>query len=134
MKKLMITGLLAVALSGAYAQRHSGGVVVVRPRTTYIVGSGFYSPYYSPFYSSFYSPFNSPFGFGSQLGQRSVQPKPTKLDQTMADIEHEYSQRISSARAALSGKEKRDEVRRLKEARDAEIDLAKRNYYKESNT
>lgn len=127
MKKLLLTGILAVALSGAFAQGHRG-TVVVRPRTV-IVGGGFYSPYYSPFYSSFYGPY----GWGYPY-QPTVQARPSKLDQTIADIEHDYSERISSARAALDGKEKRAEVKRLKEERDAEIDLAKRNYYKRNKT
>ena len=122
-----MTGIIALALSGAFAQGHRG-TVVVRPRTV-IVGGGFYSPYYSPFYSPFYSPY----GWGYPYGQSGVQARPSKLDQEVADIEHDYSQRISSARADLSGKEKREEVRRLKEARDAEIDIAKRNYYKKRN-
>ncbi len=120
-----MTGILVATLSSAlWAQGHRGSVIV-RPRvSTVIVGGSLYSPYYSPFYS--------PFGWGYPYNS-GVQARPSKLDQTVADIEHDYAERISSARTALSGKEKRMEIKRLKEARDAEIDLAKRNYYKDRN-
>ena len=123
MKKILIAGLLAMTLSGVFAQKRGFSGAVLRPRATVIINSGFYSPYYSFWYS--------PFGWGYPYPY--VQPRPSKLDQTVADIQHDYDQRISSARSSLSGKEKRVEVRKLKENRDAAIDLAKRNYYRHSS-
>ncbi len=123
MKKLIVTLLLAASVSGAFAQR--GHVIVTRPayrpHTTVVVGGGFYSPFYSP-YGWYGYPYYEP----------AVPYRPSKLDQEIADINHDYAERIESARMdkAISGKERRHEIRELKEARDHEIDLAKRDYYK----
>ena len=122
MKKLMIMLLLAGTISGVSAQRgHVGGGAYYRPRTTVVVGGGFYSPFYSPFY----------YGYPYYM-EPSVPYHASKLDQEIADINHDYAEKIESARMnnSISGKERRHEIRELKEERDRQIDLAKRNYYK----
>ncbi|MBS1628410.1 MAG: hypothetical protein JSR09_00510 [Bacteroidetes bacterium] len=123
MKKILLMMIFSSSCLLSSAQGHiiaRGGRGYYRPRTTVIVGGGFYYPYsYYPF--GYYPYYNMPY---------MLSARPSKLDQKIADIEHEYAQRIESARMDLKGKEKRHEIRQLKEARDHEIDMAKRNYYK----
>lgn len=125
MKKLMMLLLLAGVVSAASAQH--GRVMVrpaYRPHTTVVIGGGFYSPYYSPY--GFYGyPY---YGFAP-----SVQPAPSKLDQEIADINHDYSEKIESARMdnSLTGKARRQQIRALKHERDQAIDDAKRDYYRQ---
>src|SRR5476651_2020595 len=122
MKKILIMLLIAGTISGVSAQlRGHVAVGSYRPRTTVVVGGGFYSP--------FYSPFN--YGYPYYM-EPSVPYHASKLDQEIADINHDYSERIESARMdnSVSGKERRHEIRELKEERDHQIDLAKRDYYK----
>ncbi len=126
MKKIVFILLVSVTLAGgiASAQGHRvGGGAYYRPHTTVVIGGGLYSPYYSPFGYFGYPYYAAP----------GVAARPSKLDQEIEDINHDYAQRIESARmdTGLTGKEKRHQVRELKEARDREIDLAKRDYYKQ---
>ncbi|MBS1639630.1 MAG: hypothetical protein JSR12_06200 [Bacteroidetes bacterium] len=125
MKKMLLMMIFTVSCLFSIAQGHviaRGYGGYYRPRTTVIVSGGYYYPYsYYPFgYYGYYPYYNTPY----------VNARPSKLDQKIADIEHEYAERIESARMDLKGKEKRHEIRQLKEAKDHEIDMAKRDYYK----
>ncbi len=124
MKKLFIIMLITGIFTGEYAQaQHRFGGVYVRPSTTLVIGGGFYSPFYPAFgyygYPYYYSP--------------SVAARPSKLDQEIADINHDYDQRISSVRMndAITGKDRRQQIKELKAARDNEIEQAKKDYYKQ---
>src|ERR1700733_4135836 len=126
MKKLLIIVMSLSLVLGASAQRgfHGGGYIHSGPRV--IVGGGFYSPYYyGPFYSPFYSPFY-PYGYYG-YGYR-----PSKLDMQIQDIKNDYKDRIWSVKndQTLTHKEKRKQIRQLKQERDKDINDAKLNYYK----
>jgi len=125
MKKLLLILFLMCFLSvTSFSQfrGHGGGAGYYRPRTTVIIGGYGYSPFYSPFGYYGYPYYGTP----------SIQYRPSKLDQEIADINHDYAEKIESARMdhSLSGKERRHEIRELKIARDREIDTARSNYYK----
>ena len=126
MKKLMsiliLAGIFYVNSFGQF-RGHGGGGVYYRPRTTVVIGGGFgYSPFYSPF---------GYYGY-PYYGEPVATAHPSKLDQEIADITHDYAERIESVRMDnnLRGKERRHEIRELKIARDKEIDDAKVSYYK----
>jgi hypothetical protein len=105
-----------------------------------VYGSGYYrAPVivhsYYPSYG-FGLGYGMGYGFGypySYYPSYGVAARPSKLDQAVADITHEYAQKIESARMdkTLSGKERRHEVKALKIERDQRIDDAKRNFYKQ---
>lgn len=122
MKKLIVIMVALVLTLGVSAQKRGGGGVYVRPRTYVVVGGGFGYPYYSPFYNPWYYP-----GYYGP----SYYHRPTKLEMQIADIRSDYSDRIWSAKhdTSLSHKERRHEVRRLKQERDKAIMDAKRNYH-----
>jgi len=124
MKKLLMIMLSVSILSVASAQRH--GVVVVRSYapvySSFNVGLGYgYSPFYNPYYYS-------PYGYNNSY-------RPSKLDNQIAEITHDYADKIESARLdkTLSGSERREEIRNLKKERDKEIDEAKINYHKQKS-
>lgn len=126
MKKLISTLILVGILNIAtFAQFHGhGGGAYYRPRTTVIIGGWGYSPFYSPF---------GYYGYGyPYYGAPLPIARPSKLDQEIADITHDYREKIESVRMdhSLSGKERRHKIRELRSERDNEIDKAKRNYYK----
>lgn len=125
MKKVMISSLLVIFVTTSFAA-HPGKTAFFRPRTTVILGSGLYAP-------MFYSPFWYGYPYYSYYMQPAITPAPSKLDQEIADITHDYAQRIESLRMdnSLKGKEKRQQIRALKEERDSKIDQAKRDYYKQ---
>src|SRR5579864_8145556 len=120
MKKLLIIVMSLSLALGASAQRgfHGGGYYYGGPRV--IVGGGFYAPYYGPFYSPFYSPFY-PYGY---YGYGS---RPSKLDMQIQDIKNDYKDRIWSLKQdkTLTHKEKRKQIRQLKQERDKDINDAK---------
>jgi hypothetical protein len=125
MKKLLISGLLVVFVTASFAN-YPGKLGYFRPRTTVIVSGGFYTP-------MLYAPFWYGYPYYNYYMQPGVTPAPSKLDQEIADITHDYEQKIESTRmdSSLKGKERRQEIRALKAERDSKIDLAKRNYYKQ---
>lgn len=125
MKKLIMCCLLIIVMGTVFAQ-HGGRAVVFHPRATVVLNSGIYMPL---LYSSLW--FSYPYyGYYMQPG---VSPAPSKLDQEIADITHDYTQKIKSARMdrSLKGKQRRQEICVLKSERDARIDLAKRHYYQQ---
>ncbi len=131
MKKLVILvvamGIFsAVAAAGPQSRGYVKGGYY-RPHT--VIVRGYYDPFYSPYYG---------WGFGYPYymypyGYPSAAPRPSKLDQEIADLEHDYSQKISSVRMdkSLSGKERRAHIKNLRAARRDAIDKAKMDYYKE---
>ena len=124
MKKIMMILLLMAMVAGASAMPggHMGGGFVRGPRTTVIVGGGFYSPFYAPF--GFYG---YPF-----YAYPSMPYRPTKLDLQIEDIKNDYSDKIASVKldSDLTGKERREKIRELKKERNDAILDARKNYYK----
>ncbi|PWV48906.1 hypothetical protein [Chitinophaga sp. S165] len=127
MKKIIAILLLAVTVQGASAmvpnapgRGFRGGGGFYHPRTTVVLGGGFYSPFYSPFY------------FGYPYPYAAAPYQPTKLDMQINDIKNEYADKIESVRLDkdLSGKERRAQVREFRRERDSAVLEAKRNYYK----
>ena len=121
MKKLIST-LLLVSIFFMHSQaqfRGHGGGIYFRPSTTLIIGGGWG---YAPFVYYGYPYYGTPIAV----------PRPSKLDQEIADINHDYSEKIESVRMdnSLSGKERRQKIRELRSERDKVIDDARRNYYK----
>lgn len=125
MKKLIISCFLVIVMDTVFAQ-HGGRAVVFRPRAAVVLNSGVYTPL---LYSSLW--FSYP--YYDYYMQPRVIPAPSKLDQEIADITHDYTQKIKSARMdhSLKGKQRRQDIRVLKSERDARIDLAKRHYYQQ---
>lgn len=120
-----------------------GGGGYYRPRTTVVVGThvpvyhhyyrltyyrpwyyhGWYRPffYYDPFFAGYYAP-----PYGNYY-------RPSNLDTEIADIKHNYDEKIESSRhdKSLTGKERRQEIRELKQEREDAIADAEKNYYKQ---
>ncbi len=122
MKKMIVIMAALVLTLSVSAQKRGG--VYFRPRT-HVVISGGYSPYYySPYYNPWYGP-----GFYNNY---PVYHRPSKLDLQIADIRSDYDDRIWSVKhdSSMRGKERRQEVRRLKHERDKAITDAKINYYR----
>ncbi|MCF6407135.1 hypothetical protein L3C95_29840 [Chitinophaga filiformis] len=128
MKKIIAILLLAVTVQSASAMVsnspvrggfHGGGFY--HPRTTVVVGGGFYSPYFSPFYYGYPYPYTA-----------AVPYQPTKLDMQIANIKNDYADKIESVKLDkdLTGKERRAQVREFRRERDQAVLEAKRNYYK----
>ena len=96
-----------------------GGGVYYRPRTTVVVGAhvpvyhySCYRPwYYRPYF--YYDPFFAGYYYAPPYPNYY---RPSKLDMEIADIKHDYDEKIESARHdnTLTGKERRKEVRKLK--------------------
>ncbi|TWV93348.1 hypothetical protein [Chitinophaga pinensis] len=127
MKKVIIVLVLTamVQVASAMPPMHGGGFRGgFYPRTTVVVGGGFYNPYFSPF--GFY--YGAPYGY-----PYSAAPyQPTKLDMQVADIRNDYADKIESVKLdkSLTGKERRAQIRTFKQERDQAVLDAKRNYYK----
>jgi hypothetical protein len=127
MKKLLMI-LLTIGLAlGVSAQKvvGRGHTVVVRPHVSVGLGWG-YSPFYSPWYGyGFYSPFYYP-PYGYNNGYR-----PSRLDRQIADIKSDYADRIKSVRMQddMTGREKRQEIRQLRQDRDQAVVQAQKDYY-----
>ena len=124
MKKLLIIAVALTFKFGASAQYgHMGALrYSYAPRVSIFGGVGPFSPYYTPFYSPYYMPH-----YGN-----SYRARPTKLDRQVADIKHDYDEKIWAAKhnKTLHGKGRRQEVRNLKHERDDALLEAKTNYYK----
>ena len=124
MKKMivMMAALLVVTISVS-AQKRGGAYF--RPRTHVVIsGGGYYSPYYAPFYNPWYGP--------RYYNSAPMYHRPSKLDLQVMDIKNDYSDRIWSVKhdKSMSGKERRQEVRRLKHERDKAVVDAKINYHR----
>lgn len=125
MKKLLIIMLVMSLLTAASAQRH---VVYVNSYVPVYSGFGWgvgFPPY--GYYPYGYYPYGySPYGY-------SYYYKPSRLDNQIAGINHDYDQKIQSVRMdkKLSGKARRQEIRHLKTERDKAIDNAKINYHRQ---
>ncbi len=123
----MIIITIGLAL-GVSAQKvvGRGGYHTIRPRVSVGLGWG-YSPFYAPygFYSPFYSPWYYP-PYGYNNGYR-----PSRLDRTVQDIKSDYADRIKSVRMQddLTGKEKRQTIRELRQERDKAVVQAQKDYY-----
>jgi hypothetical protein len=124
MKKMITMMLLILVVSVASAQYkgrygYRGGYMA-RPYTSIVVGGLYpFSPYYPYYgYPLFYQP--------------GYMYRPSKLDLQVADIRHDFDDRIASVRMDenLRGKERREKIRELRTERNNAIDAAKRNYYK----
>jgi hypothetical protein len=124
MKKLLVISALSlVVVFSASAQHfiHGGGVTYyAAPRVFVGGGWGIYAPLY-PYWAYPYPPY----GYGYYRPM-------SKLDMKIQDIRHDYSEKIASVKQdkALTHKERRLQVRQLKNERNNAIDDAKRNYYK----
>lgn len=124
-KRLLVV-LLALGLTvGASAQRHiivGGGGYYYRPA---YVGVGFgygypYYPYYGLGFGYPYPPYY--YGYGAT---------PPRLEYQIQDIKNDYSAQIKDVKAdkALTGKERRQKIRQLKDQRDAAITQARHDFY-----
>ena len=148
MKKLLIVLFVVAAVINASAQKRAfvTSRAIVAPRPVYVAPHPYYShPYYShPYYSRPYAGFGYGLGFGYNpffygglgypyYGSSDYYNRPSKLDMHVMDIEHDYSDRIRSARLdnSLSGHQRRQEIRELKHERKEAIYDAKRNYYRQ---
>lgn len=131
MKKIIVLLLAVGMLSAASAQfKGHGHYYPHYPRTRVIISGGLY-PYYG-----YPLGYGYPFGFGYPFdyGYRHDVFRPSKLDVEIETIRHDYDQRIASVKMdkSLTGKERRQEKRRLRKERDNAIDAAKENYYKQN--
>jgi hypothetical protein len=132
MKNLFLILLSMGLIYGASAQKiNSGGTYYSRPRVSISVGA--YSPFYYPYYRYGYSPFAYGYGFGYGFPYYGYDRpyRPSKLDLKIEDIKKDYQDKIWSVRndESLSGKEKRKEVRNLKQERDKVVLEARKDYY-----
>lgn len=127
MKTIIMAAALALTVSAAFAKAPGGpgikGGGFYRPRTTIVVGGGFYSPFYAPFgyYGYPYYPY------------ATVAQRPTKLDMEINDIKNDYADKIASVRLdrTLTGKQRREQIREFRRERDNAVLEARRNYYKQ---
>jgi len=127
MKRLALALALALGVQGAFAMvppRGGFGGGHYYPRSTVVLGGGFYNPYFSPF--GFY--------YGYPYPYAAAPYQPTKLDMEINDIKNEYADKIESVRMdnSLTGRERRSEVRDFRRERDQAVLDARRNYYKEA--
>ncbi len=122
-KLLMITIAIGLAL-GVSAQKvvgRGGGYHVGRPRVSVGLGWG-YSPFYSPGDMAFTRP-------GCILLMPNYgSSRPSRLDLTVQDIKSDYNDRIKSVRMQddLTGREKRQTIRQLRDDRDKAVVQRKR--------
>lgn len=125
MKSLLIM-LLAFALTAAGA---SAQKVIVGGRIGY---SHYYQPYYYHPYYSFGLGYGYPY-YGYPYYRPYYYRHPSGLDRQIINIENDYADRIQSARMdnSLTGRQRRQEIRSLREQRREAIDNARRNYYKQ---
>lgn len=126
--------MMSIAMiSSISAQRHGSGFhrgsVLYVPRVSVGYGGGFGNgiglgygvgyPYFGyPFYGV------NPYGYKA--------PKQSKLTNEIENLKSDYADKIYSARNAtdLDGKQRRAEVRQLKQERDNTINNLRNNYYK----
>jgi len=133
MKKLMIVLLLTGIVAGASAQhvRVGGSYHYVRPRVV-VVGGGFAPyPYYG--FGFGYYPFGFPYYPSYPYGPAYGYSRPSKMTMQIEDIKSDYKDKIKSAKhdKSLTRDERKEQVKALKEERDAKIADLKRNYYKQ---
>ncbi|TDH27304.1 hypothetical protein EXU57_06860 [Segetibacter sp. 3557_3] len=140
MKQIMVVMLaLGIGFAANAQPKVNGNIGQLRPRV-YVappvypvyprlgMGYGFGYGYAPGFrYSPFYSPFNDPFYRGYRY-----QSVPQELQLEIDDINNDFDYRIAEARRdkSVSGKERRQHVRDLKNQRENALIDAKRAYYK----
>lgn len=126
MKKLVLIVLMSAIVSGASAQfRGRGDGGFHRGRTAVVVRGGFYPRAWYPFGGfGWYTP-----GYGYPYGYYN---RPSKLDMEVADIKHDYSDRIHAVKMdnSLPRTEQKEKVKELKQERKDAVYQAKRDYYK----
>ncbi len=137
MKKLVIMMLSIALVSGVSAQRHGGGYRVISPsyyvRPSVGIGYGYgyglglgygYGLYGYPYFGYPFYGFPPTYNYGAS--------RQSKLNRQIDEIKSDYADKIYSARNAtdLDGKQRRAEVRRLKQERDETINNLRNNYYK----
>ena len=151
MKKLLIAAFALMIVTGASAtvkphfsngafQRGFGGGGLKGGRTTVVVGG--YAPYYAPYYSPYVGlglglGFGYPwYGYPYYDYGYGYNPRPSRLDREIMAIQHDYDQKIRSAREddSMTGRERRATIRDLKQERDQAISNARKNYYKQGTT
>jgi hypothetical protein len=129
MKKMIILLMVVFLSSGAFAQRK---VIVHRVPVTRVYvspfsyGIGFGYPYfgYPPFYG-----FGYPYPYPAYR-YRSI---PYELNLQIEQIQNEYKGKILDVRKdkSISGKQRRQEIRTLKNQRDQDITSAKMNFHRQ---
>ncbi|XZF15319.1 hypothetical protein ACTHGU_04215 [Chitinophagaceae bacterium MMS25-I14] len=131
MKKLllMVASVLTVFTASAQYRGHGHG---------HFEGGGFYRPHprvYVGVGAPYWGWGPGYYGWGYPYYSWSVYHRPSKLDMQIADIKHDYADRISSVKMdeGLDRREKREKIHELKIQRDDAIYDAKANYYKRSN-
>jgi hypothetical protein len=129
MKKIaMALFALIITIGSVTAQK-----VIVRPVVPAVRPHSIYyypQPYWSPYF------YGRPgFGFRWMYNYPPYYHRnhQTKLEQQIQGIEDDYSDRISSVRSdnGLSGHERRQKIRALRQERDQAIYDLKSNYYKQ---
>lgn len=134
MKRILVLIVAVGLVFGASAQGHRGGVVKRgAPRVTYVIPRVPAIGYYAPLYPSYGWGYAPAFGYNPFFGSSMYRPsRPSKLDLQIEDIRNDYGDRIKSARRddALTRKERRAVIQKLRHDRTAAIIDAKRDYYK----
>ena len=134
MKKIIIVMMSLTLAITASAQRisHGGGHIYHVPVTRiyvspYSYGFGYGFPYYSsPYYG--YGPFGySPFGYGYPSNYRRM---PYQLNLQIETIKSDYQNQIKATRKdkSMSARQRRQNIRSLKDQRDKDIVTAKMDY------
>jgi hypothetical protein len=134
MKKIIIvmTSLTLAITASAQRVSHGGGHISHGPVTRvyvspYSYGFGYGFPYYgSPYYG--YGPFGySPFGYGYPSNYRRM---PYQLNMEIETIKSDYQNQIKTTRKdkSMSAKQRRQNIRSLKDQRDKDIVTAKMDY------
>jgi hypothetical protein len=141
MKKLMIIIIMVLVLgTTASAQKNFNRISWTFWKRRLVVGAHipvyhyfYYRPWYRPLYYHHPYFYYDPFFAGYYAPPYPDYYRPSKLHMEIADIKHDYDEKIESARndKSLTGKERRKQVRELKHERDHAIEDAERNYYKQ---
>ena len=117
MKKLLIFSL-TIIIAGAASAQKSKRYRVPPPRVRTSISVGIGTPYYSPYYRPYPN-------YGPTMNAR-----PLRVEQQIANIKADYKDRIWYARhnKSLLKRERKDEIRRLKFERDRAIRDLQYNY------
>lgn len=121
-KSLVILFITGLAVSASAQKIYHPRVYYPRPRV--IISSGFYYPIHPyPYfgYDGYYG--YPPYGY---------MVRPTRLDVRISNIQAEYKEKIEAARhdKTVPRKERKENVRLLKNERDQAIAQARKDFYK----